>query len=175
MTWSRKRCGGSSRPPWTSGRSGEAQNRRERPVLWELGLIRLARWGKRGRKGSCLGGRCGWCELRCRGWGAFYRPERGGAAVYRGGSNARATAGRGWEVGNGARVAAAEHGGGFQVSWERTLVARTGSIDRWRAAAKKFLSPAMLLQFVTPEFPEIQSACYVFHHNPRIIVVIHIT
>jgi hypothetical protein len=28
---------------------------------------------------------------------------------------------------------------------------------------------------VTPEFPEIQSARYVFHHNPRIIVVIHIT
>jgi hypothetical protein len=27
---------------------------------------------------------------------------------------------------------------------------------------------------VTPEFPEIQSARYVFHHNPRIIVVIHI-
>jgi hypothetical protein len=30
-------------------------------------------------------------------------------------------------------------------------------------------------QCVTPEFPEIQSARYVFHHNPRIIVVIHIT
>jgi hypothetical protein len=29
--------------------------------------------------------------------------------------------------------------------------------------------------FVTPEFPEIQSARYVFHHNPRIIIVIHIT
>jgi hypothetical protein len=28
---------------------------------------------------------------------------------------------------------------------------------------------------VTPEFPEIQSAHYVFHHNPIIIVVIHIT
>jgi hypothetical protein len=31
------------------------------------------------------------------------------------------------------------------------------------------------LASVTPEFPEIQSARYVFHHNPRIIVVIHIT
>jgi hypothetical protein len=47
--------GGSSRPPWTNGRSGKRQNRREQPVLWELGLLQLARWGERERKGSCLG------------------------------------------------------------------------------------------------------------------------
>jgi hypothetical protein len=70
-------CGGSSRPPWTSGRSGERRIRREREVLWELlvgdGELDPAREQER----CCLGGSCGWCELGCRVGGLFEGQRKG--------------------------------------------------------------------------------------------------
>jgi hypothetical protein len=48
------------------------------------------------------------------------------------------------------------------------LVNLHGTPKQWAIAT------TTALKRVTPKFLEIQSAHYVFHHNPRIIVMIHI-
>jgi hypothetical protein len=54
-------------------------------------------------------------------------------------------------------------------------VLHSTSITRKSMGTRLFLTIIRTSSIVTLEFPEIQSARYVFHHNPRIIVVIHIT
>jgi hypothetical protein len=53
--------GGSPHPPCTGGSSGEAQNRRERLHVLELGVLRRARTGKQTAGIRRLGGRGRWC------------------------------------------------------------------------------------------------------------------
>jgi hypothetical protein len=78
----------SPRSPGTKMAANGGRNQRDGAVAWSFGLLRRARLRKREKKGRCLGGLWGWCEFDGEVGASFYRPERPGAGVARGGGPA---------------------------------------------------------------------------------------
>jgi hypothetical protein len=78
----------SPRSPGTKMAANGGRNQRDGAVAWSFGLLQRARPRKREKKGRCLGGLWGWCEFDGEVRASFYRPERPGARVARGGGPA---------------------------------------------------------------------------------------